>query len=174
MCVCARPVVCLPMYGGERGGGNRFYFLFFSRHPLLAFCLEQVEHGSANNVACGFISEKVIEIPRARVGNWEQSGFDRCGRMDGLKSRSKRARRLITNWAGWNEFLYSTASDCDCASLKNGAAGRAILSFWEKWKRFDQPIVTKWRIWNRQPRWPLWVQFLAWLWQIRSIRYQLI
>lgn len=69
MCVCARPVVCLPMYGGERGGGNRFYFLFFSRHPLLAFCLEQVEHGSANNVACGFISEKVIEIPRARVGN---------------------------------------------------------------------------------------------------------
>jgi len=46
--VCVRVcVVCLPMYAGE---------IDFFLATLFAFCLEQVERSSANNVACGFIN----------------------------------------------------------------------------------------------------------------------
>jgi hypothetical protein len=65
-CVCTC-VLCLPMYAGEEA--ESIFFLA----TLFAFCLEEVEHGSANNVACGFISEKVIEIPRALGGVYRKS-----------------------------------------------------------------------------------------------------
>jgi hypothetical protein len=57
---CARCMCCVC-----RLCTTRRKSIFFSHHPLFSPLSRGVEHGSANNVTCGFISEKVIEIPRA-------------------------------------------------------------------------------------------------------------